>query len=59
MHSTLPDGPPAGNVVCHFLVEDDEVGALGQVLSDESVGVLADAALAGAVRVADADLRED
>jgi hypothetical protein len=33
-----------------------EIGALGQVLADQAVGVLVGAALPGAVRVAEADV---
>ena len=53
---TRPGVQAVGDTVKFVLAEDADVGALGQVLSDEPVGVLAGAALPGAVRVAEVDL---
>ena len=45
-----------GDAIEFFLAEDTEVSALGQVLTNEAVGVLAGAALPRAVGVAEVDL---
>ncbi len=42
-----------GDAIELFLAVDAQVGALGQVLAQQAVGVLAGAALPGAVRVAE------
>jgi len=50
VRSAGPRVQAIGDAIEIFLAEDAEVRALGQALSDEPVGVLAGAALPGAVR---------
>src|SRR3990172_4070465 len=45
-----------GNRIQLLLREAAQVGALGQVLAQEAVGVLVDATLPGAVRIGEVDL---
>lgn len=51
-----PGVEAVGDAVEFILAEDAKVGALGQVLPDEPVRVLASATLPGTVRVAEVDL---
>ena len=51
-----PDVEPPCDIVELFLREQRQVGALGQVLAQQAVGVFADAALPGSVRMGEVDV---
>src|SRR5271154_1058496 len=56
MCGTRPAVETIGHGVEVILTVDREVSALGQILAQQAVGVLAGTALPGAVRVAEVDL---
>ena len=56
MRSARPGVEALGDAIELFLAEYAEVCTLGQVLPEQAVGVLAGAALRGAVWVAEVDL---
>jgi hypothetical protein len=56
MRGTRPAVEAIGDSVEVILTVDREVSALGQILAQQTVGVLACATLPGAVRVAEIDL---